>query len=132
MEILQNILLLTLCVVGSIFDLRKRIMPDTINLLISMLCLINFKATNIIGIIIPIMLLLLTIKYDGIGGGDIKFILSISIVLGIYKTIFVLVLGLTTMITVYFVIKMVKGKCDNAFPLIPFFTLGIIIQIFVA
>ena len=77
-------------------------------------------------------ILLLTIKYDGIGGGDIKFILSISIVLGFYKTIFVLVLGLTTMITVYFVIKMVKGKCDNAFPLIPFFTLGIIIQIFVA
>lgn len=132
MEILQNILLLTLCVIGSIFDLRKRIMPDTINLLISMLCLINFKATNVIGIIIPIMLLLLTIKYDGIGGGDIKFILAISVVLGFYKTIFVLVLGLTTMIIVYFVIKMVKGKCNNAFPLIPFFTLGIIIQIFIA
>ena len=132
MEILQNVLLIILCIIGSIFDLRKRIMPDTINLLISMLCSINFKSINIIAIVIPIMLLLLTIKYDGIGGGDIKFILAISIVLGFYKTILVIVLGLTTMITVYFLIKMVKGKCNNAFPLIPFFTLGIIIQIFVA
>lgn len=132
MEILQNVLLIILCIIGSIFDLRKRIMPDTINLLISMLCLINFKSINIIAIVIPIMLLLLTIKYDGIGGGDIKFILAISIVLGFYKTILVIVLGLTTMITVYFLIKMVKWKCNNAFPLIPFFTLGIIIQIFVA
>ena len=127
MEKLQIFLLIVLCLVGSIFDIKKRIVPDTLNLLISMLFMLNFKVINMFGLIVPIIILIIAIKYGGIGGGDVKFILAISLILGFYKSIVVVILGLITMLIFYIILKMVKGKCVKSFPLIPFFSFWIII-----
>ena len=70
---LQAVLFFCLLLAASVWDLRKRIIPDSICLLIALTGLIDFSPVNLLGVLAALPLLLAALyKPEGIGGGDIK------------------------------------------------------------
>jgi leader peptidase (prepilin peptidase)/N-methyltransferase len=68
------------------------------------------------------------------GGGDIKLMAAAGLVLGFQKGMAALIIGLTAMLLFYAVYtiiqKLCKRKCQKAFPLVPFLSIGCIIAYF--
>ena len=80
---LQAVLFFCLLLAASVWDLRKRIIPDSICLLIALTGLIDFSPVNLLGVLAALPLLLAALyKPEGIGGGDIKLTAAAGMVLG--------------------------------------------------
>ncbi len=124
------ILLLTV----SIFDIRKRMIPDTVCLLIALTGLISFQPVKLFGILTALPLLLAAILWGGMGGGDIKLTAAAGIVLGFQRGMTAMVIGLTALLLFYFfyfIIQSLRGReRQKAFPLAPFLSVGCIAAYF--
>lgn len=99
-------MVLLLCAVplvwAAITDLRKRIIPDWTWIAILLIGGVSAfllpyptPAQRIAGFLLPgICLLLLAMKYGGVGGGDIKLTAAIGFSFGLYALAFILFLAL--------------------------------------
>ncbi len=87
---------------AAITDLKKRIIPDWTWIV---LCLIGIISAfllpypdlieRIAGLLIPgLCLLLLAVKYGGVGGGDIKLTAAMGFCFGLYALVFILFFSL--------------------------------------
>lgn len=93
--IAQAALFSSLLLAASVWDLRKRIIPDSICLLIALAGLIDFSPANFLGVLAALPLLIAALyKPDSIGGGDIKLTATAGIVLGFWGCTAGLTLGL--------------------------------------
>ena len=67
---LQAVLFFCLLLAASVWDLRKRIIPDSICLFIALTGLINFSPVRLWGVLAALPLLIAALcKPEGIGGG---------------------------------------------------------------
>ena len=67
------VLFFCLLLAASVWDLRKRIIPDSICLMIALTGLMDFSPVRLLGVLAALPLLIATLyKPEGIGGGDIK------------------------------------------------------------
>ena len=130
---LQAVLFFCLLLAASVWDLRKRIIPDSICLLIALTGLIDFSPVKFLGILAALPLLIAALcKPDGIGGGDIKLTAAAGIVLGFWGCTAGLILGLTASLFFYLINQLIRRlrklepqKASQAsLPMAPFLSLG--------
>ena len=127
---LQGVLFIALLLVASVFDIKKRIIPDKISIVIALTGLICFEPVRLLGCLSALPLLLAALICGGMGGGDIKLMAASGIVLGINGGMEAMIIGLTAMLLFYaaYVIiqRLRKGERQRAFPLAPFLSVGCI------
>ena len=93
---LQMGLFFVLLLAGSIFDCQKRLIPNTLCALITMVGLLAFHPAQLMGPLAALPLLAAAMHRPGsIGGGDIKFTAASGFVLGITDGLWGMALGLT-------------------------------------
>lgn len=128
--LLQGGLFIALLLAATIFDIRKRIIPDAICLLIAMTGFILIESVKLLGILAALPFLLAALFFGGMGGGDIKLMAASGIVLGITGGIAASVLALTAMLLFYVVYSTVQRlrnrEYQKSFPLAPFLSIGCI------
>lgn len=131
--IAQAVLFSCLLMAASVWDLRKRIIPDSICLLIALTGLIDFSPVKLLGILAALPLLLAALcRPDGIGGGDIKLTAAAGIVLGFWGCTAGLILGLTVSLFLYLLNQTIRRlrklepqrAAQASLPMSPFLSLG--------
>lgn len=126
--VLQGGLFISLLLAASLWDIRKRIIPDSICVFIALTGLIVFEPLKLLGLFSAIPFLLAALIWDGMGGGDIKLMAAAGLVLGLPKSIAALIIGLTAMLVFHaicFINQKLRGRnASKAYPLAPFLSLG--------
>jgi leader peptidase (prepilin peptidase)/N-methyltransferase len=134
-SVAQAALFCCLLLAYSVWDIRKRIGPDTLNVLISCTGLLTFTPDKLAGVLLALPLLIAAlIREDGMGGGDIKLTAAAGFVLGLPAGTSGLILGLSSAALYYLAIKGIrklKGletpeASAYALPLAPFLSAGFI------
>lgn len=130
----QGGIFFTLLFLASVFDIRKRMIPDTVCLLIALTGLIGVQPVKLFGILTALPLLLAALLWGGMGGGDIKLTAASGIVLGFQRGLAAMVIGLTALLLFYFIYSIVQRlrgrERQKAFPLAPFLSVGCIAAYF--
>lgn len=125
---IQGGIFFALLLLASIFDIKKRIIPDIICLFIAFTGLIYFEPVKLFGILAALPLLIVALLWGGMGGGDIKLMAASGIVLGFTGSIAAMIIGLTAMLLFYVFHVMAqrlrRRECPKAYPLAPFLSLG--------
>lgn len=132
---LQGVLFSFLLVVSAVWDIRKRMIPDSICILIFLTGLIDFSPVNLFGALfsLPFFLIAL-IDEKQVGGGDIKFLAAACSVLGVNASIwgFALAVPLPVGICIFKALQNIirhqnqPWKVRIAVPLIPILTIGLL------
>ena len=135
--ILQGVLFSFLLLAASYTDIKRREIPDTVCVLLAILGMLKFRYVNLLGIFAALPFLIAAIlKENSIGGGDIKLTASAGLVLGFWKGIYGLIIGLSLMILFYIMLRIVavirkKQVARNLpMPLAPFLGIGFLIIYF--
>ena len=132
---LQAVLFSFLLIVASVWDFRKRIIPDSICVLIALTGLIDFSPVNFLGILAALPLLIAALyKPRGLGGGDIKLTAAAGIVLGFWGCTAGLIFGLTASLFFYLSVQTIRRlqklepqkAAQTSLPMAPFLSLGFI------
>ena len=93
--ILQGVLFCSLLIAAAGWDLKKKMIPDSICILIFLTGLINFSPVNFLGALLSIPFFIAAlIDEKHMGGGDVKFIAAACSVLGIDASIWAFALAL--------------------------------------
>jgi len=113
---------------ASAWDIKKRIIPDTICVFIALTGLFIFEPTKLSGVFTAVPFLLAALIRDGMGGGDIKLMAAAGLVLGLQKGIVAIIMGLTALLVFHairYVCQKSRGRdVPKAYPLAPFLSLG--------
>ena len=134
--IAQAVLFSFLLIAASVWDLRRRIIPDNICILIALMGLIDFSPIRLLGVLAALPLLAAALcKPEGIGGGDIKLTAAAGIVLGFWGCTTGLIFGLTASLLFYLLVQTVRRlrrlesqkASQAALPMAPFLSLGFFI-----
>ena len=136
-SILQGVLFSSLLLVASYTDIKRREIPDTVCVLLVLTGFLKFSFQNLLGIFIALPFLIAAMfKENSIGGGDIKLTATVGFVLGIWKGIYGLIIGLTLLILFYIMVRISsiirkKQVAKNlSMPLAPFLGIGFLIMYF--
>ena len=124
---IKNIIVLTILIVATVEDIKKREVNNFASLFIIIISIVNFRIINLLGLIIAPMPMLLTniqIK-NNFGGADIKIIASLGLCYGTTKGLIILLIALI----IESIIKSIK-RVDSQ-PLMPYILIGFIITILV-
>ncbi|NPV89720.1 MAG: prepilin peptidase [Firmicutes bacterium] len=128
--LLKSGLFIVLLLTASLIDIKKRIIPDTLCLVIALTGCILFEPVKLWGVLIAVPLLLAALLWGGMGGGDIKLMAAGGMVLGIREGMAAMVMGLAALLlfhAVYFIVQKLRGReCPEAYPLAPFLSIGCI------
>lgn len=126
--ILKGLLYAIILTCVSFKDIKEKVIPDKIHVLIMLLGLINIKPFNsMIGLIfVPIPFLITALlKGGGIGGGDVKFMAANGFFLGVKGGFLGSFLGLVIAIFVNAIYYKIKNKDKKtSFPLAPYLSVG--------
>ena len=130
----QAVLFIFLLALAAAFDIRNRIIPNSICALIALSGLIVFSPAKLFGMLIALPLLVAALcKQDSIGGGDIKLTAATGLVLGFWAGVAGLIIGLAAMLLFHAARQTAgwlrKGKNRNrdkraALPMAPFLSIG--------
>lgn len=131
----QAVFFVALLCAASVFDLRRRIIPDTLNLAIAASSLLCFSWSNLWGMAAALPFLLAAVFCGGMGGGDIKLMAACGLVLGLAGGLLAAAVGLCLMLlyaAVHRIYCRVRGReVCNAFPLAPFLAAGCLLAYFI-
>lgn len=107
--IASTVLLSCLLITASVWDVKKRIIPDSISLLTAITGLIYFSPVKLLGILAALPLLIAALCKEGsVGGGDIKLTAAAGIATGLSTAILGLILSLIASIVYYLIHQMVR------------------------
>ena len=136
-SILQGVLFSSLLLVASYTDIKRREIPDTVCVLLVLTGFLKFSFQNLLGIFVALPFLIAAMfKEKSIGGGDIKLTATVGFVLGFWKGIYGLIIGLTLLILFYIMVRISsiirkKQVAKNlSMPLAPFLGIGFLIMYF--
>ena len=137
-SILQGVLFSSLLLAASYTDIKRREIPDTVCVLLVLTGFLKFSFQNLLGIFIALPFLIAAMfKEKSIGGGDIKLTATVGFVLGFWKGIYGLIIGLTLLVVFYIMIRIssiIRKKQvakDLSMPLAPFLGIGFLIMYFI-
>jgi len=134
--LLQAGFFIALLLAASLWDLRKRIIPDTLCLFVALTGLFTFEPMKMFGVFAVVPFLLAALIWDGMGGGDIKLMVAAGLVLGLQKSMAAMIMGLTAMLVfhaIYALLQKLRGRnAPKAYPLAPFLSLGCIAAYFLS
>lgn len=134
---IRMVVFFSLALAAAYFDVRSRIIPDTICMLIGCVSLVPMEPIRLLGVFIAVPFLIAALTVGGMGGGDIKFVAASGMVLGLMQTLLGVIVGLLLLVSVH----LIKGamyfigekRCDKeveqAYPLVPFLTAGFLLTV---
>lgn len=134
-SVAQAALFCCLLLAASVWDIRKRIVPDTLCVLIFCLGLRTLTPDKLFGVLLALPLLIAAlIKEGGMGGGDIKLTAAAGFVLGLPAGTVGLILGLTAVLGYDLLRKGIRklkkteapAAGEHVLPLAPFLSAGFI------
>ena len=117
---------------AAVSDIRKRMIPDWMPLLIAGVSLLPPEPVYLTGLLVALPLLIAGITVGGIGGGDIK-LMSVSglLIAGLLMALMFLLLFHWAGQCIR---KCKKINCgvgkEQAYPLVPFLLVGMVISVF--
>lgn len=127
---LQTVLFVSLLMTASVFDVKKRIIPDTVCIGVVLTGLMCFEPSRLLGCFSALPFLIAALMNGNIGGGDVKLTAAAGVVLGIGGGIVAMIIGLTAMLLFYAAYaitqRLRKRERQRAFPLAPFLSIGFI------
>lgn len=132
-DVAQAALFLILLLAASVWDIRKRIIPNELNAMILCAGLLTFTPDKLAGLLLGLPLFIAArLKEGGMGGGDIKLTASAGFVLGFPLGMSGLIFGLSAVLLYHLIILSIqKLKHINAptagetlLPLAPFLSAG--------
>lgn len=123
---------------AAVSDIRKRMIPDWMPLLIAGVSLLPTEPVYLTGLLVALPLLVAGITVGGIGGGDIKLTGACGLVLGFERTLAGLLMALSFLLLFHAVRQCVRKirkvnyveEKEQAYPLVPFLLLGMVISVF--
>lgn len=131
--IASAVLFSCLLIAASVWDIRKRIIPDTICVAIAAVGMLTFYPAKLLGVLLGLPFLIAAlVKEGGMGGGDVKFVAACGFVLGFSNGSVGLVIGLLATL-MWHIAKNVAGRLKRGFampakaaslPLVPFLSFG--------
>lgn len=130
---LRAVAFFALLLAATVSDCRTRTIPDSICLLTAALGLFFFHPTRLSGMLAALPLLVAAmLREDSVGGGDIKFTAAAGLVLGFWKGLWGLALGLALALlfhganSLFLCLRGMKPRpiCQAALPLAPFLSVG--------
>jgi prepilin signal peptidase PulO-like enzyme (type II secretory pathway) len=133
-ETIKGFIFFLILLYASNSDIQIREIENTIPVMVFITGFININSNAI-----PIMVgfaLLITIpilfvsclRTDSLGGGDIKLISSLTFLLGLYKGLFTLIIGLFLALVCTMIFNILsKNKKNKSFPLVPYLTIGSVV-----
>ena len=135
---IRLILFFVLLFLAAVGDIRKRIVPDKVVLLLIGVSLIPPEPVYVAGLMVALPLLLVGIVSGGIGGGDIKLTAACGLVLGFERTLVGLLMALSLLSMLHVVRQCIRkirklncvAEKEQAYPLVPFLLLGMVISVF--
>lgn len=140
LDIIRLILFLSLLLVASVVDLKKRTVPDSICICMVLVSLLPPEPERMIGVCATLPLFIIGVVAGGIGGGDIKLVGAAGMVLGFKGEVTSLIIGLCSLLGFHCMRmlclniagkkKQVK-KREQAYPLVPFLLLGTAIKLWI-
>lgn len=117
---MQAFLFLTALAAASAVDCRKRTIPDFLCLLTAAAGLISFSPAQFFGVLAALPLLIAAlIRPECMGGGDIKLTAAAGFVLGFWRGIWGMALGLLLAV-LYFCTATLMDLVTEAFPIVVF------------
>lgn len=134
-SVAQAALFCCLLLASSVWDLRKRIVPDTLCVLIFCLGLPSLTPDKLSGVLLALPLLIAAlVKEGGMGGGDIKLTAAAGFVMGLPAGTVGLILGLTAVLGYDLFCKGIRklkktevsAAGEHVLPLAPFLSAGFI------
>ena len=132
--LLQGGFFTVLLAATSVWDIRKRIIPDTLCMCIALTGLLTVEPVKLFGILAAVPFLLAALLLGGMGGGDIKLMAAAGLVLGFHKSMAAIIIGLTAMLVFHairFIVQKLRRRAvQKAYPLAPFLSLGCIAAYF--
>lgn len=134
---IRLILFFLLLSLAAVSDIRKRMIPDCLVVLLAGVSLLPPEPVYAAGILVAMPLFLAGITVGGIGGGDIKLTAACGLVLGFERTFAGLLMGLCFLLVFHaagsHVKRIRKETCnwgkEQAYPLVPFLLLGMLLSI---
>jgi leader peptidase (prepilin peptidase)/N-methyltransferase len=135
-ETLIYCLMASALVALSVIDFRTYEIPLGINIFISCLGLVRIitdlsnwteYAIGFFAVSIPLLLLYMITKGRGIGGGDIKLMAVVGLILGWKRNILAFILG-CILGSVIHILRMCLTKADHQLALGPYLSMGILIS----
>lgn len=129
-SIVQAILFFCLMGCAVCTDIMKREIPTAIWSLMALISLIDFKVAHLFGILAALPLLFAAMMSpSAIGGGDIKLVATVGLVIGFWKALIGMAIGLILVIFFHGAVKLIyrilsKEYGRRAYPLAPFLILG--------
>jgi leader peptidase (prepilin peptidase)/N-methyltransferase len=124
-----------LLLAASVFDIRKRIIPDRISLAIALTSLLTFEPIKLAGLFAAALFLITALVFGGMDGGDIKLMAAAGLVLGFGKSMAATVIGLTALLVFHagnHIFQKLRGRtAGKAYPLAPFLSLGCVAAYFI-
>ena len=133
--LLQGGVFIALLLAASLWDFRKRIIPDSLCLCITLTGLLTFEPMKLFGIFAAVPLLLAALLWGGMGGGDIKLMAAAGLVLGFHRGMAAAAIGLTAMLLFHALYAITQKLCGRAvpkaYPLAPFLSFGCIAAYFI-
>lgn len=134
-SLVQGGIFFTLLFAASVFDIRKRIIPETLCLLIALTGLAAFEPARLFGLFAALPLLLAALLWGGMGGGDVKLMAAAGLVLGFQRGMAAMIIGLAAMLLFHALcaaIQKLRGRnAPKAYPLAPFLSLGCLAAYFI-
>jgi len=111
---------------AAVTDCKRRIIPDTVNVLLFFIGILSCVAYNpisyfdrLLGLMLPLIVMIyLAVRFGGIGGGDIKYTAALGFYFGINRLVFI-----------YLIAAIVGGvwckfKRQKSIPLATFLSVG--------
>lgn len=136
-SIVGAVLFSCLLLAASVWDIRKRIVPDSLCLGIAAVGLLTFSPVKLLGILPALLLLGAALLFrggTGMGGGDIKLTAASGFAIGLPAASVGISLGLVAVLVYYLPLHFIRKRKrtevravkQTALPLVPFLSIGFI------
>lgn len=123
---------------AAVSDIRKRMIPNWMPLLIAGVSLLPPESVYLKGLLVALPLLVAGITVGGIGGGDIKLTGACGLVFGFERTLAGLLMALSLLLLFHVVRQCIRkirklncvAEKEQEYPLVPFLLVGMVISVF--
>ncbi len=126
--VIQTVLIFILLIYDSVKDIKYREIPNEISAAVALTMVLNFNIQNFWGLAAAAVFFITALFTGKIGGGDVKLIIALSVVCGLWGTVFLLFsaqLFMLAFYAVYAAVIKIKGRtAEKSLPFVPFITLG--------
>lgn len=125
--IIKGFLFAQILIFAGYHDVKTKIIPDFVHIIIVAISIINFKPHQaILGLLAGIIpFLIIGIIFGGIGGGDIKLMGACGLVLGYRGIVVAGIIGLSLALLIAFISRLDKKL---GIPLAPYLGVGCLIS----